>query len=281
MKIGACIFLTDQGIEPTRLAEELETRGFEALWVPEHSHIPASRLSPWGGRAGAPPLPEEYWRTLDSFVALGAAAAVTDNLILGTGITLAAQRDPIWLAKEVATLDVISSGRFQFGIGYGWNKEEMAQHGVAYGDRRALLAEQIGLMKALWTQEEASYQGEMLSLEPSWAWPKPVQQPHPPIYMGGSAGPKTFTAMADFCDGWLPFPGRKLVGQVESLHEVLREAGRDPSAFDIMVFGGKPDPERWGEWEELGINRMGVWLPPAPAEVVIPLLDEYRQFIPG
>ena len=207
-------------------------------------------------------------------------AARTDNLKLGTGITLVAQHDPIWLAKQVASLDVISNGRMLFGIGYGWNKEEMAQHGVAYGDRRQLVAEKIALMKALWTQDVASYEGELLSLEPSWSWPKPSQDPHPPIILGGSAGPKTFAAMAEYCDGWMPIAGRSEIGpRIEMLHEHLQAAGRDPSTFELSVYGAKPDSSSFEHWRTLGISRVILELPPASADVVIPILDEYRPLI--
>ncbi len=194
MKYGVLIFPTDTSIRPDDLAREVEARGFNSLWFPEHSHIPSSRVTPWGGARDAPPLPDWYWHTLDQYVALAYAATATTTLRLGAGITLLAQRDPIWTAKQVASLDHLSGGRVMFGIGYGWNKEEMAQHGTAYLERRALLREKVLMMKALWTQDEASYEGELLSLEPSWAWPKPVQKPHPPIVMGAAAGPKTIAA---------------------------------------------------------------------------------------
>src|SRR4051812_28519058 len=175
MRLGLLMFPTDRGMQPTELAREAEDRGFDSLWFPEHSHIPVSRRTPWGGREGAPPLPEEYRRTHDQFVALGAAAAVTTTLRLGTGITLVAQRDPVWLAKEVASLDFISGGRFLFGIGYGWNHEEMAAHGVDVAHRRAVVRDRILACKALWTQDEAEFHGKYVDFEPSWAWPKPVQ----------------------------------------------------------------------------------------------------------
>jgi len=189
MKLGVTMFPTDKAISPVRLAREAEDRGFESLWLPEHSHIPTSRTTPRGGVAGAGPLPEMYWRTIDQFVALAAAASVTSHILLATGVCLVAQRDPIWLAKEVASLDTLSGGRVLFGIGYGWNKEEMAQHGIAYQDRRRILREKILAMQALWTEDVASFEGEFVHLEPSWAWPKPVQHPHPPIILGGDAGP--------------------------------------------------------------------------------------------
>jgi probable F420-dependent oxidoreductase len=196
MNLGVMIFPTDRTIAPGKLARAAEEHGFESLWFPEHSHIPVARRTPWGGREGAPPLPEMYWRTYDQYVALMAGAAATTKLRLGSGITLVAQRDPIWLAKQVASVDALSGGRILFGIGYGWNKEEMAQHGVRYTERRALLREKVLMMKELWSREEAAFEGELLQLEPSWAWPKPKQQPHPPIIMGGAAGPRTFADIA-------------------------------------------------------------------------------------
>ncbi len=281
MRVGANIFLTDMSIQPIQLGEELESRGFESLWVAEHSHIPTSRKTPWGGRKNAPPLPEEYLRTHDCFVALSAVAATTDRLKVGTGITLVAQHDPIWLAKQVASLDVISGGRFEFGIGFGWNREEMSNHGVDPTTRHQLVAEKIGLMKALWTQEKASYTGELITLEESWAWPKPVQQPHPPIFMGSSGGPKAFAATAAYCDGWLPVRPGNLAEGIRTLHGCLEQAGRDPSEVEIAVYNAAPDPDVWKQWERLGVSRVMIGLPHAPAEVVVPLLDEYQHLIEG
>lgn len=281
MRVGANIFLTDKSIQPVQLGEELESRGFESLWVAEHSHIPTSRKTPWAGRKNAPPLPEEYWRIHDCFVALAAVAATTERLGVGTGITLVAQHDPIWLAKQVASLDVISNGRFEFGIGFGWNREEMASHGVDYRKRYQLVAEKIGLMKALWTQERASYEGDMVHLEESWAWPKPLQDPHPPIFMGSTGGPKAFTAIAEYCDGWLPVGPRNLPEGIATLHGYLERAGRDPAELQIYVYNVAPDPATWKQWEQLGVSQVMIGLPPAPAEVVVPLLDEYQHLIEG
>jgi probable F420-dependent oxidoreductase len=241
MKFGVFIFPTDTAIRPDDLAREVEARGFDSLWFPEHSHIPASRATPWGGQEGAPPLPEQYWRSHDAFVALSFAAAATSTLQLGTGVTLVAQRDPIWTAKEVASLDALSRGRLILGIGYGWNKEEMAQHGVPYPRRRELLREKVLLMKQLWTEDEASFRGELVGLEPSWAWPKPVQQPHPPILMGAAAGPRTLSDMVEFCDGWMPLATRMdIVGEVDRVREAVAAGGRDPATFQIVAYGARP-----------------------------------------
>ena len=279
MRVGVNIFLTDYSIQPVQLGEELEARGYESLWVAEHSHIPTSRATPWGGRKDAPPLPEEYWHTHDSFVALAAIAATTDRLKVGTGIALVAQRDPIWLAKEVASLDIISEGRFEFGIGFGWNREEMANHGTEARTRHQLVREKVALMKALWTEDRASYRGEMISLEESWAWPKPYQKPHPPIVMGSGGGPMALAAVAEYCDGWMPVHPQNLAGDIATLHGLLEQAGRDPSEVEIGVYGTNPDPEMWKEWESLGVSRVLIFLPPAPADVVVPLLDQHRHLI--
>lgn len=236
------MFPTDTAIRPDHLAREVEARGFDSLWFPEHSHIPSSRVTPWGGQEGAPPLPDHYWRSYDAFVALAYAGAVTTTLRFGTGVTLVAQRDPIWTAKEVASLDALSGGRFILGIGYGWNKEEMGQHGVQYSKRRELLREKVLLMKALWTEDEASYEGELVSLEPSWAWPKPAQRPHPPIIMGAAAGPRTIADMIELCDGWMPLATRMdIVGEVGRVRQAVADAGRDPASFEIIAYGARPD----------------------------------------
>jgi len=279
MKFGISIFPTDLTLQPTDMARAVEERGFESLWFPEHSHIPVSRLSPWGGRVGAPPLPDFYSRIHDAFVALGAAAAVTTRIRLATGITLVPQRDHLWLAKEVASLDAISGGRFIFGIGYGWNKEEMASHGVRYTERRALMREKILFMKQLWANEVASFQGEMIHLEPSWVWPKPVQKPHPPIIMGGDAGPKTIADMVEFCDGWMPNARHDLVGRLHAVRTALAAAGRDPATFEISAFSAVPDKEKIEQLTELGVARAIFNVPPKSPAEVLTRLDEYAGFI--
>ncbi|MFQ5522462.1 MAG: LLM class F420-dependent oxidoreductase [Acidimicrobiia bacterium] len=278
MKYGVFIFATDTTIRPDVLAGEVEARGFDSLWFPEHSHIPVSRDTPWGGVKDAPPLPEHYWRTHDQFVSLAYAATATTTLKLGAGITLIAQRDPIWTAKEVASLDFLSGGRVIFGIGYGWNKEEMASHGVKYSERRALLREKVLMMKALWTQEEASYQGELLSLEPSWAWPKPVQKPHPPIVMGAAAGPKTLADMVEFCDGWIPLATRHdIAEQVSRVREAVAAAGRDPQAFEITAYGASR--KVLDRLADAGVDRAVFNLPSADPDTVLTRLDDLAGVI--
>lgn len=281
MEIGVIIFPTDKAIQPIPLAKEVESRGFESLWFPEHSHIPSSRETPWGGMKNAPPLPEEYWRSHDQFVALAACAAATTKLRVGTGITLVAQRDPIWLAKEIASLDMISNGRFDFGIGYGWNVEEMRNHKLDFTKRRDILREHILLMKELWTKEEASFHGEHVQFEKSWAWPKPVQKPHPPIIMGGAAGPKTAAHVAEFCDGWMPIGGMyDFEGGLKQIHAACAKVGRDPASIEIgMFFAMAPAEDAIAKLADLNIKRAILPLPPAGADTVLPMLDAYAKHI--
>jgi probable F420-dependent oxidoreductase len=276
MHLGVVMFPTDRAIQPVALAREVEARGLESLWFPEHSHIPVSRKTPWPGGAD---LPEMYWRTHDQFVALSAAAAATSRIRLGTGICLVAQRDPIWLAKEVASLDAISNGRVILGVGFGWNREEMAQHGVDYAKRRALVREKILAMKRLWTQDVASFEGELVRLEPSWAWPKPVQKPHPKILLGGGPGPKMFAAVAEYADGWMPIDGRDDVfGSLAALRRAWKDAGRSESALELDVFGTRADSDGLARIRDQGAVRAILGLPAAGPEVVVPLLDRYAEF---
>ena len=279
MKIGVVMFPTDKAIQPVELAREVEARGFESLWFPEHSHIPVSRETPWGGRKNAPPLPEIYWRSHDQFVALAAAAAVTSTLRLCTGITLVAQRDPIWLAKEVASLDMISGGRFELGIGYGWNVEEMRNHGLAYKQRREILRENVLLMKELWTKDEASFEGEHIRFEKSWAWPKPVQRPHPPIVLGGAIGPATARHVAEFCDGWMPITGRYSIEEgLAMIAAACRDIGRDPASVSLGMFHlGAITAEEVKQDRDRGAARCILPLPSKDRDTVLGVLDEYAK----
>ena len=280
MEIGVMIFPTDKSIQPVPLAVEAESRGFQSLWFPEHSHIPSSRETPWGGREGAPPLPEEYWRSHDQFVALAAAAGATSTIKLATGITLVAQRDPLWLSKEVASLDMISGGRFIFGIGYGWNKEEMRNHGLAYTERRAVVRENILACKEIWANDEFSFQGERAKYEPSWSWPKPVQDPHPPILMGAYPGPKTTADIVEYCDGWMPIHGRAdILAQLETVKQAWVDGGRNIDAFKWGVFAMPPDPEVIESYREAGADYAAFGLPPKDADDILPRLDKLAQLL--
>lgn len=279
MDIGVAIFPTDQTMQPGELAREAESRGFESLWFPEHSHIPTSRVTPWGGAEGAPPLPEFYWRTHDPFVALAACAAVTSTIKLAPGICLVAQRDPIHTAKEVASLDRISNGRLLFGVGYGWNKEEMAHHGIAYGERREILRENILAMKELWTHDEASFSGDHVRFSSSWAWPKPAQEGGPPVILGGSAGPKTAADIAEFCDGWMPIGGRHPLEKWDLVVEACEKIGRDPETIERGVYFAPPSEEKLDELAESGISRAVLGLPQGPRDEVLAKLDELAPLV--
>lgn len=277
MFLGAAIFATDYAIRPDVLARLLEERGFESLFLPEHTHIPASRRSPWPGGGD---LPRDYWHTLDPFVALTAAAAATTHLRVGTGICLLVERDPITTAKEVASLDLLSGGRFIFGIGGGWNAEEMENHGTDFKKRWRLLRERVLAMKEIWTSEEAEFHGEIVGFDKIWANPKPVQKPHPPILMGGD-GPTTFDRVVEFCDGWMPISARTpdVVEKVEALRRRAVEAGRDPKSISVSVFAAKPERAALDELEAAGVERAILMLPPEGAESVSPLLDKYAKLI--
>ena len=285
MDFGAMMFCTDFSIRPDDLAKLLEDRGFESMWVPEHSHIPADRRSPWPGGAE---LPQEYWHTYDPFVALTSAAAATTTLKVGTGICLVIERDPIMMAKEVASVDRLSNGRFIFGIGGGWNREEMANHGTRSRSRWRLLRERILAMKEIWTQEEAEFHGEFVNFDKMWAYPKPVQRPHPPILMGGD-GPTTFDRVVEYCDGWMPISGRPQSGgpslqeKIAMLRRQAEEAGRDPASINITTFrgpdGSQPEPDAIRRLEEAGVDRVIFGLPSAERDTVLPIIDQCAKLI--
>ena len=280
MKLGAMMFSTDYSIRPDDLARLLEDRGFESLWVPEHTHIPASRQSPWPGGGD---LPRDYWHTYDPFMALTAAAGATTNLKLGTGICLMIERDPIITAKEVASLDMLSNGRFIFGIGGGWNAEEMANHGTNFRRRWRVLRENILAMKALWTQDEAEFHGDFVNFDPVWAYPKPVQKPHPPIIMGGD-GPRTFDRVVEYCDGWMPISGRPSQGpslgeKIAMLRRQAQDSGRDPDAIEVTVFGARPDVDLIQRLESDGVQRAIFTLPSAEKDEVMPIIDECARLV--
>lgn len=281
MRIATTIFLTDETITPVRLARELEQRGFAGLYLPEHTHIPVSRESPYpvGGE-----LPAEYGRTLDPFVALGQAAAVTERLALGTGITLIAQHDPIDLAKQAATLDHLSGGRLTLGIGYGWNVEEAADHGVEWATRRALGSDRLALMRALWADEPTPYEGEFGSVRASYAYPKPVQRPRGPVngprtLIGGAAGPKLFARIAREGDGWLPIGGGGLSESVPKLRAAWEEAGRDPKQLQVVPYAVQPSPGKLAYFADLGVGEVVLQLPPAPEAEVLRALDAYAAYL--
>jgi probable F420-dependent oxidoreductase len=259
------------------VARALEERGFESLFVPEHTHIPAARRTPWPGGAE---LPRQYSHTLDPFVGLAAAAAATTTLRLGTGICLLPQRDPIVTAKEVATLDLISGGRFELGIGAGWNVEEMENHGTRYETRFRVMVERAKAMQAIWTQEEASFAGEFTRFERIWSWPKPVQKPHPPILLGGETR-HTLRRVMEFCDGWFP-RGRSFgdpEAEMKRLREAADEAGRDMSTVSTTLFGARADADYLEQCRAAGLDRALFALPSEGRDALLPLIDQHTTFI--
>jgi len=279
---GVLIFATDFAIGPEILAREAEALGFESLFFPEHTHIPASRQTPWpGGKA----LPKEYWHTHDPFVALAMAASVTTELNIGTGISLVTERDPILMAKQAATLDFLSNGRLLLGVGAGWNVEEMRHHGVAYADRWKILRERILAMREIWTREEAEFHGKYVDFDKIWSYPKPKQAGGPPILMGASSK-YVYKRIAEYCDGWFPIyqdqsraqaSGAVNYGEsIQLIRDAWAAAGRsgDP---DLSIFGVGPDPEAVKSLVADGFNRIIFALPSADADTVLPMLERYAQ----
>jgi probable F420-dependent oxidoreductase len=277
MEFGVVMFPTDYAIAPDELGRALEDRGFESLWVPEHTHIPASRRSPWPGGGD---LPREYWSSYDPFVALMAAGAATRRLRLGTGICLVVERDPITTAKEVATLDRLTGGRVLFGIGGGWNAEEMEHHGTAFKTRWRLLRERVLAMKAIWTKEEAEFHGEFVNFDKLWSHPKPVQKPHPPILVGGD-GAGTFDRVVEYGDGWMPIlrPNQNPVEKIPALRERLQRAGRDPKSVPVSIFFAPPKKPVLDALAAAGVQRAIFGLPSEPRDKVLPRLDAYAAVI--
>jgi len=274
LEIGITIFPTGYSISPAELAVAAEERGFESMWFAEHSHIPVSRKSPWPGGAE---LPKMYYDTLDPFVALASAASVTSKIKLATGICLVVQRDPIHTAKEVASLDQLSKGRFLFGVGAGWNAEEMEDHGTDFSRRFKLMRERIEAMQALWTQDEAEYHGEFVNFDPTFAWPKPVQKPFPPIHVGG-AFPGAGKRAIRYGNGWMPIHGRDdITTFLPEFRKMAEEAGRDPASLEVSIFGCAATPAVLEKYRDAGVTRCIFGLPPADRETVIPLLDRYCE----
>ena len=275
MKLGVFVFPTEYAIHPVELGRALEERGFESLFVTEHTHIPAARESVWPHGHGAE-LPREYWSTLDPFVTLSAVATATERLVLATGICLVAEHDPIVLAKQVASLDVLSGGRFLFGIGGGWNWEELRNHGVAFSRRWDVVRERVEAMKAIWASEEASYAGEHVRFERIWQRPKPRQEPHPPILLGAERG-AALQRVVDYCDGWMPagLLGQDLRPHVAELERLAEAAGRPRPS--VTVFGCPAREDAVALHAEAGVERVVFRLPSEPAPAVLARLDELAE----
>jgi len=278
MELGIVVLPTDKSAPIDQLAVEIESRGLGSLYVGgDHTHIPGIRTTPFPGGGD---IPEEYCRTLDPLVALTLAAAATTRIRLGTCIFLAAQRDTISTAKQVASVDFASGGRIDFGVGYGWNVEEAADHGVTWGQRRAIVREQMLAMKALWTEEEASFKGEFVSFERAWMWPKPKSSPHPRILVGASPGPRSFASIVEWGDGWFPVPfWGHTPSDAETLRRVAEDAGRDPASLAIIVDGVLADPAMLDPWRALDIEGALIPVPSEGLDTVCPLLDAAAALI--
>jgi probable F420-dependent oxidoreductase len=277
MHFGAAMFFTDYSMAAADLGRALEERGFESLWAPEHSHIPVSRASPFPSGGD---LPKQYYDVMDPFVTLAAAAATTETLKVGTGVCLVQQRDPIQTAKLVASIDQVSVGRFLFGVGSGWNAEEMADHGTPFKSRHKVARERIEAMQAIWTQDKAEYHGEFVNFDPMMAWPKPVQKPHPPVIVGG-AFPYGARRAIRYGDGWVPHASRPEYGDVSDFlpqfRRMAKEAGRDPATLPVTMFRVVEELDRLRHYRDIGIARVVITLPSAGADQVVPILDRWAE----
>jgi probable F420-dependent oxidoreductase len=277
MLIGVTAFLTDLAMAPDAFALAAEERGYHSLYLPEHTHLPVSSAIPPALVDGV--HVEDYRRSLDPFTALAAAAAVTDRILLGTGIALVAQHDPIVLAKQIATLDHLSGGRFVLGMGYGWNRQEAADHGLDFSSRRAIAREKVLCMQALWEHDEASFDGEWVTLAPSYSWPKPVQRPRVRTLIGGGAGPKLFAAIADYADGWMPIGGAGVGDSLPVLRRAFEDAGRDPEALHVVPFGTVPSEGKLEHYASLGVTEVVVRVPSGSENQMRRVLDDYARFL--
>jgi len=279
MKFGGSMFFTDYSMTPAALARALEDRGFDIVWAPEHSHIPLSRKTPFimGGD-----LPKRYFDAMDPFVTLTAAAMATTTLKVGTGVCLIAQRDPIQTAKLVASIDQVSGGRFVFGVGNGWNQDEMENHGTVFATRHKLARERIEAMKAIWTQSKAEYHGEFVDFGPMMAWPKPVQKPHPPIVVGG-AFPYSARRAIRYGDGWMPQVTQTattpLAELIPRFRQMAAEAGRDPASLAISIGGQGPDIDQIKRYQDLGVERVSTSLMSEKEDTILPILDHWAEVI--
>ncbi len=273
-KFGINMFPTDYSMQPVEIARAVEERGFDSLFFPEHTHIPCSRATPFPGGGE---LPKHYWHAHDPFVALSAAAAVTERIQLGTGICLIIERDPITTAKEIASLDMISNGRAVLGIGAGWNREEMENHGANYPKRWAVVREKVLAMREIWTQDEAEFHGEHVNFDPIWSYPKPVQPNGPPIWIGANSK-WVFDRIADYADGWLPIGGLGS-GNMERLRAALDAKGRRVEDVTLALFGAPMDADKVAGRIEQGFDHLSFGVPPADADTVLPLLDRYAELV--
>jgi probable F420-dependent oxidoreductase len=280
MHFGASMFLTDYSMTPGELAQALEARGFESVWAPEHSHIPTSRRTPYPGGGD---LPKAYYDVMDPFVTLTAAAMATKTLKIGTGVCLVNQRDTIQTAKLVASIDQVSGGRFLFGIGVGWNAEEMEDHGTDFASRAKLVRERVEAMKLIWTKSKAEYHGELVNLPEMMTWPKPVQKPHPPVIVGG-AYPQAARRAVRYGEGWIPLAGRPnqygdVFDYVPKFRTMLKEAGRTEDSCPITLFNVQEDADLLKRYRDLGAVRVSVSLAAEKADATLPILDRWAKLI--
>lgn len=275
MDYGLTLFPTAYSIQPADAAKAAEERGFESIWFPEHTHIPVSRETPWPGGA---PLPQEYYDTYDPFIALSMAAAATETIKIATGICLVVERDPIVLAKVVASLDQLSGGRFMLGVGGGWNVEEMRNHGTAFDKRWKVQRERIEAMKAIWTDEKAEYHGEFVDFDPIFSNPKPLQKPHPPIHVGGVA-PWNLKRAIRYGNGWMPIHGLLKLEHIQDLRRLAEDAGRDPASIEVTVYGAPRKPALLAAYRDAGVHRVVYAVPPAPRDEVLPKMDAFVEAI--
>lgn len=283
LRLGVTLLSADTTIRPDELARAAEDRGFESMWLPEHSHIPITRESPWPGSLTGEPLPEPYARLHDAFIGLAMAAAVTSTIRLGTSVLLLAQRDAIWTAKQAATLDHLSGGRLELGVGIGWNREEMANHGARFLDRWTLVRERVAAMRSLWMNDVGAFDGELVRIAPSWQWPKPAQPNGPPIHLGGGAGPRLLGEVAAWADGWLPISARTSIrSRLDAMRAACGHAGRDPDSVTVSVFGATTDPAGLVSLASEGVHRavLTSWASNRDGvlrdlDAWIPLVDEF------
>jgi len=275
MQFGGAMAFTDSSISAMELARALEERGFESIWAPEHSHIPLTRKTPYPGGE----LPKYFHEILDPFVVLAAASQATRTIKFGTGVLLVQQRDTIQTAKLVASFDQVSQGRFLFGVGGGWNQDEMENHGTVYATRFKRMRETIEAMKEIWTKETPEYHGEFVNFDPMMAGPKPVQKPHPPIHVGG-AFPHGARRAIRYGDGWIPVAGREdLTDVIPKFQDMAREAGRDPSSIEITLFGLGEDVDRLKRFADMGVARVVPMFAPEKKDLVLPIVDRWTKIM--
>ena len=277
MHLGVTAFLTDRSMTPAEFAVAADERGFHSLYLPEHTHIPLAEPVPPALVEGVEA--DQYARSLDPFIALAMAAAVTDRILLGTGVCLVALHDPIVLAKQIATLDLLSGGRFVLGAGYGWNMAEVADHGVPFAHRREVAHENVRCMQAIWARDVAEFHGERIDVQPSYSWPKPLQLPRPPILFGGAAGPSLFAAIAELADGWMPIGGAGVAKALPGLRDAFAKEGREMGK--VVPFGSIPGPGKLEHYASLGIDEVVLRIPSGPAELMLPVLDSYARLVGG